>query len=38
VAVPWRDHPDLARQVRDRFVNEGFTQVDPKTPTRAMRK
>jgi hypothetical protein len=38
VAVPWRDHPELARQVRDRFVNEGFTQVDPKTPTRAMRK
>jgi hypothetical protein len=38
VAVPWREHPELAKQVRDRFVNEGFVQVDPKTPLHAVRK
>jgi hypothetical protein len=38
VAVPWRDHPDLAKQVRDRWVNEAFTQVDAKTPEHAVRK
>jgi hypothetical protein len=38
VAVPWRDHPQLAKQVRDRFVAEGFVQVDPKTAERAVRK
>lgn len=38
IAVPWRDHPDLAKQVRDRWVAEGFTLADPKTPERAVRK
>lgn len=38
VAVPWRDHPDLARQVRDRWINEGFTRIEPKTTERAVRK
>lgn len=38
MAVPWRDHPDLAKQVRDRWVNEAFTQVDPKTVEHAVRK
>lgn len=38
VAVPWRDHPDLAKQVRDRWVKEAFTQMDPKTTARAVRK
>lgn len=38
MAVPWRDHPDLAKQVRDRFVNEAFTQVDPKTVEHAVRR
>lgn len=38
VAVPWRDHPDLAKQVRDRWVKEAFTQIDPKTSVRAIRK
>jgi hypothetical protein len=33
VAVPWRKHPDLARAVRDRFVSEGFAQLEPKTET-----
>jgi hypothetical protein len=37
IAVPWRDHPDLAKSVRDRFVNEGFVKVDAKTPTHAVR-
>jgi hypothetical protein len=38
VAVPWRDHPDLAKQVRDRWVKEAFTQIDAKTAVRAVRK
>lgn len=38
VAVPWRDHPELAKQVRDRFIAEGFAQIDPKTTERAVRK
>lgn len=38
VAVPWRKHPELARQVRDRWVKEAFTQIDPKTSERAVRK
>jgi hypothetical protein len=38
VAVPWRDHPELARQVRDRFIKEGFTQIEPKTTEHAVRK
>lgn len=31
IAVPWRKHPDLARRVRDRFVEEGFALLEPKT-------
>ncbi len=27
VAVPWRGHGELARKVRDRFVDEGFQQM-----------
>ncbi len=27
VAVPWRDHKDLAQKLRDRFVMEGFQQM-----------
>jgi hypothetical protein len=38
VAVPWREHPELARQVRDRWVNEAFPQIDAKTPTHAVRR
>jgi len=37
MAVPWREHADLAKQVRDRWVNEAFAQVDAKTPTHAVR-
>lgn len=38
VAVPWREQPELAKRVRDRWVNEGFVQIDPRTPERAIRK
>jgi hypothetical protein len=38
VAVPWREHPELAKQVRDRWVKEGFKQIDARTTTRAVRK
>lgn len=38
MAVPWRDHPELAKQVRDRWVTEGFARIDAKTPERATRK
>jgi len=38
VAVPWRDHPELAKQVRDRFVSEGFTKLDARTTEHAVRK
>lgn len=31
IAVPWRKHPELARKVRDRFVDEGFGLLEPKT-------
>jgi len=38
VAVPWRKHEDLARQVRDRWVKEAVPQLRPMTPTRPVRK
>jgi len=38
VAVPWRDHPTLAREVRDRWVKEAFALVDAKTTERPYRK
>ena len=38
MAVPWREHPELAKQVRDRWVNEAFSQVDPRTSEHAIRK
>ncbi|HEY4158032.1 MAG TPA: hypothetical protein VGM29_08040 [Polyangiaceae bacterium] len=34
VAVPWRDSGDLAQKLRDRWLNEGFTQMQPRTTTR----
>jgi hypothetical protein len=30
IAVPMRGEDDLARQVRDRFVNDGFWRMDPR--------
>lgn len=38
VAVPWRDHPEQARKVRDRFLTEAFERVNPLGPTKAARK
>jgi hypothetical protein len=38
VAVPWRKHEDLAKQVRDRWVKEAIPQIRPMTPTRPSRK
>lgn len=38
VAVPWRDHPELAKRVRDRWVTEGFVQIDARTTERAVRQ
>lgn len=38
VAVPWRSSRELAKQVRDRFVTEGFLQLQPLTEVRPVRK
>ena len=38
IAVPHRDHPELARQLRDRFISEGFAKIEPKTTAHAVRK
>jgi hypothetical protein len=38
VAVPWREHPELAKQVRNRWVKEAFKQIEPKTTVHAVRK
>lgn len=38
IAVPWRTDPELARKVRDRFVAEGFAQLQPLTEVRPTRK
>lgn len=38
LAVPWRDSPELARRVRDRFLTEGFPNAQPLTETRPFRK
>lgn len=38
VAVPWRDSPELAQKVRDRFLKEAFVLAQPLTETRPVRK
>jgi hypothetical protein len=38
VAVPWRENSELAQKVRDRFVAEGFRQLQPLTDVRPTRK
>ncbi|MBX3130719.1 MAG: hypothetical protein KF718_28635 [Polyangiaceae bacterium] len=38
VAVPWRKQRELARQVRDRWVQEGFEKIVTLTETRPVRK
>ena len=37
-AVPWRDHDELAKQVRDRWVKEAVPRIQPLTKTRPYRK
>lgn len=38
VVVPWDGHPELARQVRDRWVNEGVARLRPRTKMRPVRQ
>ncbi len=38
VGVPWRGHGELAKKLRDRWVDEGFAFMDPLTPERPFRK
>lgn len=38
VGVPWRSSGELAEKVRDRFVAEGFPQLQPLTDVRPTRK
>ncbi|HVU04834.1 MAG TPA: hypothetical protein VHE30_23950 [Polyangiaceae bacterium] len=37
-AVPWGEHEDLAKQVRDRWAKEGVPRLVPLTKTRPYRK
>jgi hypothetical protein len=37
VAVPWGKHPELAMQVRDRWVKEGVPRLQARTPTKPHR-
>ncbi|HEX6274833.1 MAG TPA: hypothetical protein VFZ53_17445 [Polyangiaceae bacterium] len=37
IAVAWRDSKDLAQKVRDRYVAEGFTNLQALTDTKAFR-
>jgi hypothetical protein len=38
IAVPWRDHEQQAKKLRDRFVAEAFEQIEPLTTERPYRK
>ncbi len=38
VGVPWRGHADLAKKLRDRWVEEGFVHMNPLTVERPYRK
>ena len=38
VAVPWRDHKELAQKLRDRFVGEGFALMAVASKVRPERK
>lgn len=37
VALPWRDQPDLAKKVRDRWMNEGFVAMNTLTTDKPFR-
>jgi hypothetical protein len=38
VAVPWRDHKELAQKLRDRWINEGFPLMGVASNVRPERK
>jgi hypothetical protein len=38
VAVPWRDHKDLAQKLRDRWISEGFALMGVAGNVRPERK
>ena len=38
LVVPWEGHPDLAKQVRDRWIKEGVKRLRPRTKKRPVRK
>jgi hypothetical protein len=38
VGVPWQGHADLAKKLRDRWVEEGFVYMNPLTVERPYRK
>lgn len=38
VAVPWEEHEELAKEVRDRWVKEAVPRIRPLTKTRPYRK
>ncbi|HEV8549751.1 MAG TPA: hypothetical protein VGQ57_12000 [Polyangiaceae bacterium] len=37
VAVPWREQEELAKKVRDRFIDEGFANLQALTPEKPYR-
>jgi hypothetical protein len=37
MAAQWRGYPEVARQVRDRFIEEGFAEMKILTETKAFR-
>jgi hypothetical protein len=38
IAIPWRDHKELAQKLRDRWVNEGFPMMNVISAVRPERK
>lgn len=38
IVVPWDGHPEIAKQVRDRWVKEAVRKLKPRTKTRPTRK
>jgi hypothetical protein len=38
IGVPWRGHEELAKKLRDRWVDEGFVYMNPLTVERPYRK
>jgi hypothetical protein len=38
IVVSWNGHPELARQVRDRWIREGVPKLRPRSKTRPVRR